>query len=175
MVPAASLTDLLLAGIAGGGITAIAAVVGRRSQYAREDHARWLTERRDAYVELLAALDDVWIPALLITKGGRDYLEDASDERRQLDDASARIRRAADTLALLAPPRVLSALHDLRAVLRDIRLIASGHPGRDRIDRDELMRRLGDAGQALRIETRRDLGLRNTDRRLGRWLGRLSR
>ena len=50
--------SLMLAGLVGGLGTNIVGFVGKRTEYRRDDHARWMTERRDTYAAYIDVMSD---------------------------------------------------------------------------------------------------------------------
>jgi hypothetical protein len=156
---ATTTTQLVLAAIAGGGLTALVAAGTRRAEFAREDHARWLMQRRDAYVAYLDATHRLSRLTLGSTGNAAAAL---SQERRQdeyiavqaiVDDMRAQV----DTLELLGPRYVLQALMRVQGVIMDIRLATVGP--QFNIDVQELPKRLQRARADFRQAARRDLGL----------------
>ncbi|GAA3303097.1 hypothetical protein GCM10020218_099900 [Dactylosporangium vinaceum] len=78
----------------------------RREQWAREDAARWLADRRSAYADLLTARHEHDTLAAALQSVGRP----GDADRARLRELAAAANRAAQAVLLIAPPPVTAAV-----------------------------------------------------------------
>lgn len=114
----------VVSALGGALVSAAAGAWARRSEYAREDHARWLSERRDAYLSYLAVLNRISTAALVMSG---PLVPNPERDRQALDDlrpALESLDSLDNLLDLLAPARVLRARGQLRVCIAAIRITA---------------------------------------------------
>jgi hypothetical protein len=104
-----TLVQLLLAFIAGGGLTALVTVGTRRAEFRREDRARWLSERRDAYARIADRTAAMGNAALLASLHARveGFQEEVREHCTAVHDTFQAMQADFAVLQLLAPQEVV--------------------------------------------------------------------
>lgn len=154
--------EVILAFIAGGGLAALATLGTRRAEFRREDHARWVNDRRDAYSRLIVKSQELINFAGAASVPHPPQPTDAMAEQHasQVSALMGEMRSDVSVLMLLAPETVrgyLPALVGNGQALADECL----HPARGLPLRDKAMAQrraeLSDALSEFVDAARRDL------------------